>query len=58
MKLIFRRKKVLKMDPKKVTEKKPYTPPELIEYGDLVEITGSGNLNAGDAVPLGSQPEG
>ena len=46
------------MDPKKVTEKKPYTHPELVEYGDLVEITGSGQLQAGDAVPLGSQPEG
>ena len=25
------------------SEKKPYTPPQMIEYGDLVEITRSSN---------------
>lgn len=35
-------------------EKKPYTPPELIEYGDLAEITGSGQIGNLDAQQVGS----
>jgi hypothetical protein len=40
------------MDEKIVIEKKPYSPPELIEYGDLAEITGSSpNPGPGDPFP-------
>lgn len=46
------------MDEKIVIEKKPYSPPELIEYGDLVEITGAGVLQPSDAAPDGSRPRG
>ena len=34
------------MDTVEKAKKKPYTPPELIEYGSLIEITGNlGNDN-------------
>jgi hypothetical protein len=36
------------------TEKKPYTPPELIEYGDLAEITGAGPFGGNDPEGAGS----
>jgi hypothetical protein len=42
------------MDTMDKPEKKPYTPPELIEYGDLAEITGSGTLGNLDAQEVGS----
>jgi len=35
-------------------EKKEYTSPKLIEYGDLAEITGSGNIGGTDALAVGS----
>lgn len=41
-----------------VTEKKQYTPPQLIEYGDLAEITGNGILQPNDGMPFGTRPEG
>jgi len=33
-----------------VNEKKPYTPPQVIEYGDLAEITRGGIGNPQDAL--------
>jgi hypothetical protein len=47
-------RKVLNMDTMDKPEKKPYTPPELIEYGDLAEITGSGMVGNVDAISIGS----
>lgn len=38
----------------KVNEKKPYTPPQVIEYGDLAEITRAGGNDVEDG-QLGSQ---
>jgi hypothetical protein len=38
----------------KVNEKKPYTPPQIIEYGDLAEITRSGQNDSTDGL-TGSQ---
>ncbi len=35
-------------------EKKPYVPPQLIEYGDLAEITRSGSNDVDDGV-IGTQ---
>jgi hypothetical protein len=46
------------MDTKNMSEKKPYTPPDLIEYGDLVDITRTGSVVENDFNPLGSIPEG
>ena len=40
------------------TEKKPYTPPQLIEYGDLAEITRTGDVDGVDVVPVGTRPTG
>jgi hypothetical protein len=40
-----------------VNEKKPYTPPQVIEYGDLAEITNAGFNDVDDGV-LGSQATG
>lgn len=45
------------MDAKPSMDKKPYNPPELIEYGDVVEITRSGNPGTADTAP-GSIVEG
>lgn len=45
------------MDVKTSIEKKPYNPPELIEYGDVVDITRAG-LNNGQDQDFGSLPEG
>jgi hypothetical protein len=39
------------------SEKKPYTPPQVIEYGDLAEITRSGFNDATDSI-TGSQATG
>jgi hypothetical protein len=38
-------------------EKKPYTPPQLIEYGDLAEITRTNAADENDGV-AGSQSTG
>lgn len=46
------------MDEKIVIEKKPYTPPELIEYGDLAKITGTAPPGANDPLPVGSANAG
>lgn len=42
------------MDTKETAEKKPYAPPELIEYGDLIDITGTGLDDGTDATVTGS----
>jgi hypothetical protein len=42
------------MDAMEKVEKKPYAPPELIEYGDLVDITGTGLDDGTDATFTGS----
>ena len=41
----------------KVNEKKPYTPPQVIEYGDLAEITRSAGNDSQDGT-FGSQETG
>jgi hypothetical protein len=46
------------METANATEKKPYTPPQLIEYGDIAEITRSGALQPNDGMPFGTRPEG
>lgn len=53
----LRREKVMDMDTKNTIEKKPYHPPELIHYGDVIEITRSGNPGINDIAP-GSIIEG
>lgn len=45
------------MDTKNTIEKKPYHPPELIQYGDVIDITRSGNPGVNDVAP-GSVIEG
>jgi hypothetical protein len=47
---------MLAMDTK--IEKKPYTPPELIEYGNLIEITRTGIDDGNDTAGFGSTPTG
>jgi hypothetical protein len=42
------------METKNTIEKKPYHPPELIQYGDVIDITRSGNPGTADLAP-GSQ---
>ena len=44
------------MDTADKAEKKPYAPPELIEYGNLTEITGSGLDDGLDTAQAGSVP--
>ena len=39
----------------KVNEKKLYTPPQMIEYGDLAEITRTGANDVADGLQTGSQ---
>lgn len=46
------------METANATEKKPYTPPQLIEYGDIAEITRNGLLQPNDGMPFGTRPEG
>lgn len=46
------------MDTTNATEKKPYTPPQLIEYGDIAEITRNGILQPNDGMPDGTRPFG
>jgi hypothetical protein len=46
------------METTDATEKKPYTQPQLIEYGDIAEITRNGNLQPNDGMPFGTRPEG
>lgn len=38
-------------------EKKPYVPPQLIEYGDLAEITRTNSVDENDGT-IGSQATG
>ena len=45
------------MDIMEKTEKKPYMPPQLIEYGDLAEITRTNAADENDGV-AGSQSTG
>ena len=39
----------------KVNEKKPYTPPQVIEYGSLAEITRTAGNDGDDGAQVGSQ---
>lgn len=51
-------KEGIDMDTTNANEKKPYTSPQLIEYGDIAEITRNGILQPNDGLPFGTRPEG